>query len=62
MKTLATIKSEESAKLAADYADWLNAGHKPQQLPGVGSGHTLTKTYSLRNHDAASSIKAGVKP
>lgn len=61
MKSLATTKADESAKLTADYTAWIRSGHKPQQLPGPGDGHKLTKTYSLRNHDAATVIKAGTK-
>ena len=53
-----TIKKAQSEAIARAYQAWLKQGHTPEQLPGVGSGHVLTNTYSLRNHDAAASIKA----
>tara|TARA_R110000868_G_C10348087_1_gene716003 strand:+ start:141 stop:323 length:183 start_codon:yes stop_codon:yes gene_type:complete len=52
-----TIKKAQAEQIAKAYKAWLKAGHKPEQLPGVGSGHVLTNTYSLRNHDAATVIK-----
>lgn len=59
MKSLATIKSEESAKLAADYADWLRSGGKTVILPGPGDGHRLTDTFSLRQKSDAEYAKNG---
>ena len=56
-----TIKKAQAEEIAKAYESWLASGHKPEQLPGPGDGHTLTNTYSLRHHDAASSIKAGAK-
>ena len=52
------IKKAQAEEITKALQTWLKRGGTIEELPAPGSGHTLTKTYSLRNHDAATAIKA----
>ena len=61
MRPLDPTKDRMALEIDQQLRAFLKRGGTIEELPAPGSGHTLTKTYSLRNHDAAASIKAGAK-
>jgi hypothetical protein len=62
MRPLDPTKDRMALEIDQQLRAFLKRGGKIEELPAPGSGHTLTHTYSLRNNDAATAIKSGVKP
>lgn len=61
MRPLDPTKDRMKLEIDQQLRAFLKRGGKIEELPAPGSGHVINKTYSLRNHDAATAIKAGAK-